>query len=83
MSPPCLHQVGLTLTVLRMMTTGYCLVEDKRGSAEEAWLREAPKRDTSLDGPSTAGPGCLTGGGRASRAWQGGLESGRSTEWAG
>ena len=49
-SPPCLHQVGLTLTVLRMMTTGYCLVEDERGSAEEAWLRGGQK-GTSLGAP--------------------------------
>lgn len=70
-SPPCLHQVGLTLTVLRMMTTGYCLVEDKRGSAEEAWLRGGQKGTQALGGPNTAGPGCLAGGGTASRTQQG------------
>ena len=70
-SPPCLHQVGLTLTVLRMMTTGYCFVEDERGSAEEAWLRGGQKGTQALGGWSTAGPGCPAGSGRASRAGQG------------
>lgn len=70
-SPPCLHQVGLTLTVLRMMTTGHCLVEDERGSAEEAWLRGGQKGTQALGGWSTNGPGCPAGGGRASRAGQG------------
>lgn len=83
-SPPSLHQIGLTLTVLRMMTTGYCLVEDERGSAEEAWLRGGQKGTQALGGPDHSWPW------RSGRRWKGysrrggaRLECGRSTEWAG